>query len=94
MKQYLLKAFKWLYRSFEADSKAKGVASARKLTTFSIFLLAAYSHIKYVDTSNVEAVLFWDYTAIFVLLGLVTLQDAINAKNKNNDNEEKKLGKD
>jgi len=80
MKQYLLKAFKWIYRSFEADSKAKGVASARKLSTFGIFILAAYSHIKYVDASNVEAVLFWDYTAILTLLGLVTFQDALNGK--------------
>lgn len=80
------KIFRWFYKSFEADSKAKGVASARKLSTFGIFMLAAYSHIKYVDASNVEACLFWDYTAILTLLGLVTFQDAL--KNRYGSNKD------
>lgn len=84
LQKYALNAFKWLLGSFDVVSK--GSASARKLTAFAVMICVWDAHHRYASPDNLADVLFWDYTAIFVLLGLVTLQEALNARNgKAND---------
>ena len=51
--------------------------SARKLTAFSLMILIAYVHYKYVDLSNaIEAILI-DLGGVLLLLGIVTFEQII-----------------
>ena len=51
--------------------------SARKLTAFSLMILIAYVHYKYVDLSNaIEAILI-DLGGVLLLLGSVTFEQII-----------------
>ena len=55
--------------------------SARKLTAFSLMVLIAYVHYKYVDLSNaIEAILI-DLGGVLLLLGIVTFEQILKFKN-------------
>lgn len=55
--------------------------AARKLSAFAIMICIIYCHYKYVDAKNVIEVLIIDFSALFLLLGLVTAQNIIELKN-------------
>ena len=55
--------------------------SARKLTAFSLMILIAYVHYKYVDLSNaIEAILI-DLGGVLLLLGIITFEQILKFKN-------------
>ena len=59
--------------------------SARKLTAFSLMILIAYVHYKYVDLSNaIEAILI-DLGGVLLLLGIITFEQILKFKNGNSN---------
>lgn len=59
--------------------------SARKLTAFSLMVLIAYVHYKYVDLSNaIEAILI-DLGGVLLLLGIITFEQILKFKNGNSN---------
>jgi hypothetical protein len=56
-------------------------ASARKLTAFALMILIAYSHVKFVDLTNVVEVLIIDLSGVLLCLGLVSFEQIIKLKN-------------
>lgn len=77
MKNGILKAFKWLLSSF--DNSTPG-ASSRKLSAFALMVCVAYLHLKYVTNSNAFDFLVADLCAIFLFLGIVTVQNIIDLR--------------
>jgi hypothetical protein len=73
-----LRAFKWLLSSF--DNNTPG-ASGRKLTAFVLMVYVGYLHINFAAAHAVEF-LYADLVAIFLLLGIVTVQNIIDFKKK------------
>jgi hypothetical protein len=60
-------------------------ASARKLTAFALMVLIAYSHVKFVDLTNVVEVLIIDLSGVLLCLGLVSFEQIIKLKNGENN---------
>ena len=65
----------------ESLNTQDGGYSARKLTSFSLMVLIAYVHYKYVDLNNaIEAILI-DLGGVLLLLGIVTFEQILKFKN-------------
>lgn len=66
---------------FASLNNQEGGFSARKLTAFSLMILIAYIHYKYVDLSNaIEAILI-DLAGVLLLLGIITFEQILKFKN-------------
>lgn len=57
--------------------------SARKLTAFAFVCMIAWCHYNYVTATNVVEVIMVDASCVFLLLGIVTVQQLIRFKNGN-----------
>ena len=74
------------------DNHTKNSFSARKLTAFVLMILISYSHYKYVNSTNVVEVIIIDLSGVFLLLGLVTVEQITKLKNDHNNIEPTKEG--
>jgi hypothetical protein len=91
----MIKFFIWAFKKigsgiyYSFDSKCDTGFDPRKLTAWSIILLAAYSHIHYVDQTVIVETLIVDYCFIALLLGIVTMEQIIKFRaNKPEDKKE------
>ena len=72
-------AWNWVFASF--DAQAKGGMSGRKVTAFVLTYCVHWLHTKYATTETATTFLMYDLIGIALLLGIVTVEQLIRAKN-------------
>lgn len=73
------KIFSWFFSSF--DTKTTGGLSARKATAFTLVACVIFLHWKYASNETATTFLMYDLAAIFLMLGIVTVDQLIKFKN-------------
>jgi len=72
-------AWNWVFASFDAQSK--GGMSGRKITAFVLTYCVIGLHSKHGTNENATTFLMYDLIGIALLLGIVTVEQLIRAKN-------------
>jgi hypothetical protein len=62
--------------------------SSRKLTAFSLMICIGYLHYKYADINNAVSFLTIDLIGVFLLLGIVTVEQIIKFKDGNSSHKQ------